>query len=512
MSDISVSSAVLGLVEYAAGKGLLEPADKTWAANGILRVLRLDSLETSAAAAALPLERLLEILLDDAVGRGVIPNTIVNRDLLDTAVMGVVTPRPSEVSRSFAAIYKKNPKDATDWFYRLCMDCNYIREYRLKKDMKWTYPSRYGEIEITINLAKPEKDPMDIAAALRSQKTGYPACQLCRENEGYAGRTDHPARQNLRIVPVDILGEPWGLQYSPYVYYNEHCIVLNDIHTPMAIDAACFRKLFDFLDKFPHYFVGSNADLPIVGGSILSHEHFQGGRHIFPIERAEIAEELPLPCNAEVSCGILTWPMATLRLRGSDSEKVARVANIILETWRGYDDAEAGILSNTNGTPHNTVTPIARRRGALYEMDIVLRNNRTTQEHPLGLFHPHQELHHIKKENIGLIEVMGLAILPPHLKKELQILGEAMLSGGDLRTPEISRHADWAEDILSRRQVTAENVGKVLREEVGAAFVKCLEHAGVFGQGESGEAAFRRFTQVLLEHISDSVQKSHGGV
>ncbi|MFB0920358.1 MAG: UDP-glucose--hexose-1-phosphate uridylyltransferase [Oscillospiraceae bacterium] len=504
MSNIEVSQAILGLASYALGKELIKPEDRMWAISGILGVLKLDSLDSSAAPAEQTLEKLLDIVLEDAARRGVIQNTTVNRDLLDTAVMGCLTPRPSEIAEEFAALYAKNPESATDWFYRLCMDCNYIREYRLSKDVKWSHPSRYGKMEITINLAKPEKDPMDIAAALSAPKTGYPSCQLCRENEGYAGRLDYPARQNLRIVPVDILGQPWGFQYSPYVYYNEHCIVLNNIHTPMLINADCFRKLFDFLDKFPHYFIGSNADLPIVGGSILSHEHFQGGRHEFPIERAEIKEELTLPHHSEVTCGILSWPLAALRLSGADNEELASIADIILETWRGYDDPEAGILSETDGTPHNTVTPIARRRGGLYEMDLVLRNNRTTGEHPLGLFHPHQELHHIKKENIGLIEVMGLAILPPQLKKELQALGEAMVSGGNLHTPEISRHAVWAEEILTRRQVTSQNVDEVLHEEVGSVFVKCLEHAGVFGQDKKGETAFSRFTRALITRISES--------
>ena len=501
MSKISVSSAILGVIEYAEAKGLLSAADKTWATNSVLGFLRLISLEPSALPAALPLEELLDILLDDAVERGVIINTAANRDLLDTALMGAVTPRPSEISESFWTCYSDTPKAATDWFYRFCRDCNYIREYRLKRDLKWSYLSQYGEMEITINLAKPEKDPLDIAAALHTQKSDYPACQLCRENEGYFGRADYPARQNLRIVPVKILGEDWGFQYSPYVYYNEHSIVLNDIHTPMVIDEACFRKLFDFIEMFPHYFVGSNADLPIVGGSILSHEHFQAGRYVFPIERAEIIEELSASRQDNVSISRLNWPMPTLRLRGENSETLVKTAGIILETWRGYDDLDADIISNTDGTPHNTVTPIARKRGQLYELDLVLRNNRTTAEHPLGLFHPHAELHHIKKENIGLIEVMGLAILPPHLKTELQLIGEAMLSGGDLHGAEISRHADWAEEILSRKKPTKQNIDEVLREEVGAVFVKCLEHAAVFGQDKKGTAAFRRFTEKLMEKL-----------
>ena len=502
MKDYTVASAILGIVEYAVGKELLPSEDKTWAISGIMDVLQLDSRDCSAPISKKPLVELLDILLNDAAERGVIPDTTVNRDLLDTAIMGILSPRPSEIAASFSMLYAENPKKATDWFYRLCMDCNYIRENRLLKDVKWTVPSDYGEMEITINLAKPEKDPLDIAAALNAKKISYPACQLCRENEGYAGRADYPARQNLRIVPLTILGKSWGLQYSPYVYYNEHCIVLNDRHTPMAIDEACFRKLFDFLKKFPHYFIGSNADLPIVGGSILSHEHFQGGRHNFPIERAEIIEELSLPAQAEVRCGLLNWPMATLRINGTTSEAVIRFAEEIRRVWQNYDDPLSKIIATTDGTPHNTVTPIARMRGELFEMDIVLRNNRTTAEHPLGLFHPHAELHHIKKENIGLIEVMGLAILPPQLKKELQTLGEIMVSGGNLLSPAISRHADWAKEILSRRMVNAENIDAVLREEVGAVFVKCLEHCSVFGQGDNRKPAFNRFSQVLLEHLS----------
>jgi UDPglucose--hexose-1-phosphate uridylyltransferase len=502
MSNFSVSSALFGLAEYAVGKRLLKLTDKTWAINRILNVLRLDSTEGSALPLSLPLEELLEVLTNDAVLRGVIPDTLVNREALDTAVMGCVTPPPSEINSRFFSLYAESPKAATDWFYRFCMDCNYIREYRLIKDVKWISPSKYGDLEITINLAKPEKDPADIALALHAPKTNYPACQLCRENEGYTGRADYPARQNLRIADLDILGEPWGLQYSPYVYYNEHCIVLNDVHTPMVIDLSVFRKLFCFLDKFPHYFIGSNADLPIVGGSILSHEHFQGGHHLFPIERAEILEGICLPGYSELKCGRVAWPLATLRLCGANSEELSLAANVILETWREYDDIDAEILSHTDGTPHNTVTPIARKRGGLYELDLVLRNNRTTKEHPLGLFHPHSELHHIKKENIGLIEVMGLAILPPHLKNELQALGEKMLSGETLRTPELLIHADWAEDILKRREVNSQNVDNVLEEEVGAVFAKCLEQCGVFGQGEKGDSAFRRFTETLIARLA----------
>lgn len=506
MNDISVSAAVLALADYAVQKGLLKPPDRIWAINGILNALGLSCAPSPDMPSALPLETLLEVLMSDAVLRGTIPDTLASRDLLDTAVMGILTPPPSEVNRIFSSIYAESPVAATDWFYSFCMDSNYIRRSRLKKDLKWTYPSVYGDMEISINLAKPEKDPKDIALALSSPKADYPACQLCRENEGYAGRHDYPARQNLRIVDIDILGEPWGLQYSPYVYYNEHCIVLNNIHTPMVIDLGCFRKLFCFLDKFPHYFIGSNADLPFVGGSILSHEHFQGGRHTFPIEKAEALEDLPLPGHSGVKCGIIKWPLATLRLLGKDSEEISSIANIILDFWREYNDEGAGILSHTGKTLHSTVTPIARKRGDNYEMDLVLRNNRQTSEHPLGLFHPHSELHHIKKENIGLIEVMGLAILPPHLKNELSELGERMLKGEELRTPELSIHADWAEDILERRQPNARNIDSVLEEEVGAVFVKCLEQCGVFGNGQSGKEAFRRFSKALLERIAEENQ------
>lgn len=504
MDNISISSAMLGIADYAVSRGLIAKEDRVWAINGIMHILQMNTPDEKAVPSVLPLEELLDVLLVDAASRGIIPDNIKSRDLLDTAIMGCVTPQPSEVIRKFSVLYAESPKAATDWFYGMCMDCNYIREYRLKKDVKWIFSSKYGNIEITINLAKPEKDPLDIAKASQIKNTGYPACQLCRENEGYAGRTDYPARQNLRIIPIDILGEKWGLQYSPYVYYNEHCIVLSKVHAPMIIDEKCFRALCCFLDQFPHYFIGSNADLPIVGGSILSHEHFQGGRHTFPIERAEILEHIKLPGQSDdVTCGLLNWPLTTLRLRGKSSEAVAHIAGVILNTWRKYNDPEIDILSETDGTPHNTVTPIARKHGELYELDLVLRNNRTTPEFPLGLFHPHQELHHIKKENIGLIEVMGLAILPPHLKKELSLLGKAMVSGADLRTAELARHADWAEDILSRRQVNDQNIGDILREETGAVFVKCLEHSGVFKQDAAGRKAFRRFSNRLIKEMEN---------
>ena len=492
----TVYEALHGLVQYALRCGLLEPADQTWAANSLLCAMGLDTLEPAQPLDA-PLEQLLQILLDDAAARGVIRDSIAFRDLFDTRLMGCLTPPPSVVQARFRQLYAQSPAAATDWFYRFCGDCDYIRRYRIAKDMQWQADSPYGTLEITINLSKPEKDPAAIAAARNVGGAKYPACQLCADNEGYAGRADHPARENLRIIPLTIAGQPWGMQYSPYVYYNEHCIVLNRTHRPMVIDEAVFGKLFDFVRQMPHYFVGSNADLPIVGGSILAHEHFQGGRHTFAMERAEIETPFVFPGYETVTAGIVRWPMSVLRLRGADPELLCRLAGRVLSAWRGYSDPSAEILAFTGQTPHNTITPIARRRGSDYELDLVLRNNRTTDEYPLGLFHPHPELHHIKRENIGLIEVMGLAVLPARLKDELRLVEQAMTGRGDLRAPEIAAHAPWAEEILSRRTVTAGNVTRVLQEEVGRVFATVLEHAGVFARSEAGKAAFLRFLSAV---------------
>ena len=482
------------LIAYGRETGLVEAGDETYIFNRLLEILRLDEAEDGGEAVSLPLAQLLGALCDDAVRRGVIEDTVTARDLFDTALMGALTPWPHEVRQRFDALYAESPRAATDWYYRFSCDTNYIRRDRIQKDLKWVYESEYGPLDVTVNLSKPEKDPRDIAAARLAPQAGYPKCQLCATNEGYAGRMNHPARQNHRLIPVTIAGAPWFLQYSPYVYYNEHCIVFNGEHTPMKIDRAAFRKLLDFITLFPHYFVGSNADLPIVGGSILSHDHFQGGRYEFAMAKASEEQPLVFQGYESVRAAIVKWPMSVIRLTAGEREPLIDLADRILRAWRGYTDAEAMILAETDGVPHNTITPIARRRDESYQLDLVLRNNLTTEEYPLGLYHPHQELHHIKKENIGLIEVMGLAVLPSRLKGELSSLREAMLAGADLHSdPALSAHADWAETILRTRDFNAENAEAVLREEVGKVFMHVLEHAGVYKRTPEGRAAFLRF-------------------
>ena len=482
-----------GLIAYARERELIRPGDETYVFNRLLELLGLDE-PTEGGCAALPLAQLLEALTDDAVRRGLVDDNITARDLFDTALMGALTPWPHEVRERFAALYAEDPEKATDWYYRFSCDTNYIRRDRIARDLKWVYESDYGPLDITVNLSKPEKDPRAIAAARLAPQAGYPKCQLCAENEGYAGRMNHPARQNHRILPLTIAGAPWFWQYSPYVYYNEHCIVFNARHTPMKVDRAAFRKLLDFVTLFPHYFVGSNADLPIVGGSILSHDHFQGGRYTFAMARAPIETALSFPGYADIRAGIVRWPMSVIRLTGADPERLGDLADRILLAWRGYSDECVRVYAETEGVPHNTITPIARRRGADYELDLVLRNNLTTDEFPLGLYHPHPEKHHIKKENIGLIEVMGLAVLPSRLKGELEALREAMLEGRDLRAEaSLAQHADWAEDILRRRDFNEANARDVLREEVGAVFMGVLEDAGVFKRDRQGQEAFLRF-------------------
>ncbi len=485
------------LVNYGLETGLIQPGDETYVFNRLLEILGLDDAGEGEAVAA-PLPEILGALTDDAVRRGLVDDNITARDLYDTRLMGALTPYPHEVRQRFAALYAESPRAATDWYYRFSCDTNYIRRDRIAKDLKWTYDCEYGTLDVTINLSKPEKDPRAIAAARLAPQSGYPKCQLCAENEGYAGRMNHPARQNHRIIPLTIADSPWFWQYSPYVYYNEHCIVFNSRHTPMKVDRAAFRKLFDFVRQFPHYFVGSNADLPIVGGSILSHDHFQGGNYEFAMARAP--EETPLVFRGyeDVRAGIVRWPMSVIRLTGPDSRRIVDLADRILGCWRGYTDADAMIFAETDGTPHNTITPIARRRGEDYQLDLVLRNNLTTEEYPLGLYHPHPELHHIKKENIGLIEVMGLAVLPSRLKTELEQLRVALLNGDDLRSdPALALHADWAEDILRRRSLTAENAEEVLQQEVGDVFRRVLEDAGVYKRDEAGKAAFLRFADAV---------------
>ena len=492
---MTVNGYVTALVRYGLEKGLIEPCDQTYITNQLLMTMGLDSYEYEEAP-ALELEDILAGLLDDAVARGVCDDNITARDLFDTKLMGVLTPLPREVRAKFAALYAAGPQKATDWYYTLSQDTDYIRRYRIKKDLRWKTKTDYGDLDITINLSKPEKDPKAIAAAKSAPQSGYPKCQLCPENEGYAGRMNHPARENHRIVPITVAGANWFLQYSPYVYYNEHCIVFNASHTPMVIDKSAFAKLLDFVTLFPHYFVGSNADLPIVGGSILSHEHFQGGHYAFPMELSPVEKELTFAGFEDVKAGIVKWPMSVIRLDGPDKDRLVELADKILTAWRGYTDEAAFIFAETDGVPHSTITPIARRRGSDYELDLVLRNNITTEEHPLGVYHPHAELHHIKKENIGLIEVMGLAVLPARLKGELAALEEAILAGAPL-TGELEKHAPWVEELKTRYTFTAENTTAILREEVGQVFAKVLEHAGVYARTPEGQAAFQRFVDYV---------------
>ena len=488
---MDVNANISALVQYGLDKNLIEPCDKAFIINQLLPPLQLDSYE-QAEASPMPLEQILTALTDDAVNRGIISDDITSRDLFDTRLMGILTPPPREVRSKFDELYAADPKAATDWFYKFSQDTDYIRRYRILKDVRWKAATDYGNLDITINLSKPEKDPKAIAAAKAAPQSGYPKCQLCAENEGYAGRLNHPARQNHRIIPITIANTDWYLQYSPYVYYNEHCIAFNTEHTPMKIDKAAFQKLLDFVTIFPHYFIGSNADLPIVGGSILSHEHFQGGCYSFPMERSPIERKIDFKGFEDVKAGIVKWPMSVIRLSCPDKQRLADLADRILQSWRGYTDADAFIFAETNGEPHNTITPIARRRGEDYEMDLVLRNNITTEEHPLGVYHPHAELHHIKKENIGLIEVMGLAVLPSRLKAELAKLEEAILTDSPI-TGDLEKHAAWIADMKTRCKFTPENTSMILKMEVGKVFAKVLEHAGVYKRNPEGEAAFDRF-------------------
>ena len=488
---MTVNGYLTALVEYGLKTGLIQDCDRTYIVNQLLMTMGLDSYEEEAAP-SMELEDILAGLLSDAVSRGVIEDNITAKDLFDTKLMGVLTPLPREVRAKFAALYAEDPRKATDWYYTLSQDTDYIRRYRIKKDLRWKTATEYGDLDITINLSKPEKDPKAIAAAKAAPQSGYPKCQLCPENEGYAGRMNHPARENHRIVPITVAGANWYLQYSPYVYYNEHCIVFNAKHTPMVIDKSAFSKLLDFVTLFPHYFVGSNADLPIVGGSILSHEHFQGGHYSFPMELSPVEREIHFAGYEDIKAGIVKWPMSVIRLDGADKARLTDLADKILRAWRGYTDEDAFIFAETDGVPHSTITPIARRRGSDYELDLVLRNNITTKEHPLGVYHPHAELHHIKKENIGLIEVMGLAVLPARLKGELQGLEEAILAG-KLLTGDLEKHAAWVEELKTRHTFTPENTTAILREEVGKVFAKVLEHAGVYGRNEAGQAAFLKF-------------------
>ncbi|MGF7145781.1 UDPglucose--hexose-1-phosphate uridylyltransferase [Anaerotaenia torta] len=495
------------LVRYAEETGLMEKEDKVYVTNRLMEFFLLEENpegaavpETEAEPADLELEQILEAMLDYAHEQGLLQEDgIVYRDLFDTRIMGILTPPPSVVTRHFRELYRESPEKATEYYYKFSQDTDYIRRYRIKKDMKWVTRTEYGDMDITINLSKPEKDPKAIAAAKLAKQSGYPKCLLCPENVGYAGRVDHPARQNHRIIPIRINDQGWGFQYSPYVYYNEHCIVFNMEHVPMQIDRAAFRKLLDFVKQFPHYFVGSNADLPIVGGSILSHDHFQGGNYEFAMAKAPVERSFTVPGFEDVEAGVVRWPMSVLRLRCEDDNRLIRLSDRILGRWREYTDEAVGVHAFTGNEPHNTITPIARRRGKQYEMDLVLRNNLTTKEHPLGLYHPHRELHHIKKENIGLIEVMGLAVLPARLKEEMNLLSEYLLEGRDLRSNELlAKHADWAEEFIPHYpEITGDNINGILQDEIGKVFCQVLEHAGVYKRTPEGQAALDRFISVI---------------
>ena len=496
------------LVQYGLLTGLVAKEDEIYTTNKLLELFGEEEYpfefgeetERTEEEAVKRLPELLTEMMDYAVNKGIMQEDgVVYRDLFDTKIMSCLVGRPGEIIRKFWAEYEKSPEAATEFFYKFSQDTDYIRRYRVCKDEKWIAPTKYGDLDITINLSKPEKDPKAIAAAKLAKQSGYPKCLLCVENEGYAGRINHPARQNHRIIPIKINDSKWGLQYSPYVYYNEHCIVFNSQHIPMKIEHNTFVKLFDFVKQFPHYMLGSNADLPIVGGSILSHDHFQGGHYEFPMAKAEVERTFVVKGFEDVKAGVVNWPMSVIRIWGKDTDRLIALADVILDSWRGYSDEASFVFAETDGEKHNTITPIARKRGEDYELDLVLRNNITTEEHPLGVFHPHANLHHIKKENIGLIEVMGLAVLPARLKKEMADLEDAILAGADIRKDEIlEKHADWVEEFLPKYQdVNAENIHSIIQKEIGLVFMQVLEDAGVYKRTEEGQAGFDRFIESL---------------
>ena len=484
------------LAEYGVKTELIPESERNYAINLLLDIFHENAYEANETKGE-ELEDILKGLLDIAVDKGLIEDSIVNRDLFDTRLMNAITPRPGEVIRKYQEKFARSPKDATDWFYKFCGDSDYIRRYRAKKDVKWTVDTDFGELDITINLAKPEKDPKAIAAAAKMAQSSYPKCQLCVENMSYAGRLNHPARQTLRIMPITINGSEWGFQYSPYGYYNEHCILLNGEHVPMAINEDCFKKMFDFISQYPHYMIGSNADLPIVGGSILSHDHYQGGNYEFAMAKAPIEKDFKFKGFEDVEAGIVKWPMSVIRLRCADHKRLTQLSSKILAAWRAYTDETAFVFAETDGVPHNTITPIARKKGDSFEIDLVLRNNITTDEHPMGVYHPHKQYHHIKKENIGLIEVMGLAILPSRLVSELEAVKNAILNNDDLRASELTAsHADWVEEFLpAHPELNADNAMDIIKEETGKVFLHVLEDAGVYKCTPDGRAAFMRFVE-----------------
>ena len=494
-----LSEMIQRLVQYGIDTGLTPKCEKIYATNLLLDLMHEDDYQETENLSPMPLEEILANLLDEAVKRGLIEDSITYRDLFDTRLMNCLVPRPAQVQKEFWEKYQVSPETASEYFYKFSQDSDYIRRYRIARDLKWTVDSPYGSIDITVNLSKPEKDPKAIAAAKNAKASSYPKCQLCMENEGYAGRANHPARENHRIIPITINESPWGFQYSPYVYYNEHCIVFNQAHIPMKIERATFVKLFDFLKLFPHYFLGSNADLPIVGGSILSHDHFQGGRYTFAMEKAPAELPITIPGYEDVEACIVKWPLSVIRIRHADDKRLVDLASHILDKWRNYTDEDANIYAYTDGEPHNTITPIARKRDGLFELDLALRNNLTTEEYPLGVYHPHQDCHHIKKENIGLIEVMGLAVLPSRLKEEIELLKDYILNQKDpAQNEKIAKHAAWVQEFLPKYDsVTEENIEEILQKEIGLVFVKVLEDAGVYKCTPQGREAFLRFIGTL---------------
>lgn len=496
-----IFDSIKKLVQYGLETGLITEEDRIYTVNRILEVLQEDMYEEPAEDFRnVNLEETLKELLDYAAEKGLLEsNSVGFRDLFDTKLMGCLVPRPSEVTARFFEQYRESPQAATDYFYKLSQDTDYIRRYRIQKDIRWKAPSVYGDIDISINLSKPEKDPKAIAAAKQAKQSGYPKCLLCKENVGYAGRVNHPARQNHRTIPLTINDSPWGFQYSPYVYYNEHCILFNYEHIPMKIERTTFVKLFDFIKLFPHYFIGSNADLPIVGGSILSHDHYQGGNYTFAMAKAPIETYVEIKGYEDVEAGIVKWPLSVIRIRHKEADRLIDLAEYILNQWRGYTDEDAFIYAETEGEPHNTITPIARKVEDTFELDLVLRNNITTEECPLGVYHPHAQYHHIKKENIGLIEVMGLAVLPARLKDEMQLLSEYLLEGKDVRSNEsLVKHADWVDEFLPKYpDLNVGNVMDILKEEIGKVFVGVLEDAGVYKCTTEGRKAFARFLETL---------------
>lgn len=506
--NINISLEIEKVIQYALNKKLIEEADVVYTRNRLLEVLQLDEIEEVAISKDnVDIDKTLENIMEWALAKGILKNDgIVMKDLFDTKIMGCVMPRPSEVINKFNELYKNSSKEATDYFYELSKSSNYIRVKRVNKDLKWKTSTEYGDIDITINLSKPEKDPKAIAMAKNMPSSSYPKCLLCKENEGYSGRINHPARQNHRIIPLSLSGEKWWFQYSPYVYYNEHCIVFKNEHEPMKISRKTFERLLDFIEQYPHYFLGSNADLPIVGGSILTHDHFQGGNYEFAMAKAPIEEYFEVKGFEDVKVGRVAWPMSVIRIQGRSKYRLVELSDYILNKWRVYSDEKIGVLAFTGEVPHNTITPIARKRGDLFELDLVLRNNRTSAEYPEGIFHPHEELHHIKKENIGLIEVMGLAVLPARLKDELRSLSQYLLREdknnalNELKNHgELSKHYEWAIELLgkySSGELSA-NVDAIIEKEVGLKFSKVLEHAGVFKRNKEGIEAFGKFLKSI---------------